>query len=98
MSKPERRRFVVLAALWVGCCIWFWSWWLRPEHVGNPALFAVVSLGLIYSVTILPSFYMFYLGHMRRPVPVGARDAATVAVVGRVAVITLTVPEIGRAH
>jgi cellulose synthase (UDP-forming) len=90
MTDQQRRQFIVLAALWGVCSLWFWLWWLRPGHVGNALLFSVMSAALFYSVTVLPSIFMFYLGRMRRPMPTDARDAE--AVVGRVAIITLTVP------
>ncbi len=71
---------------------YFWAWWVLPGHAGNLALFAVTSAALFYNVTVLPAFYLFYLGQMRRPVPVDVRDAEAVGIVGRVAVISLTVP------
>src|SRR5262245_41745338 len=67
MTDRQRRQFIVLAALWGICSLWFWQWWLRPGHAGNALLFGVVSAALFYSVTVLPSFFMFYLGRMRRP-------------------------------
>jgi cellulose synthase (UDP-forming) len=92
MSQRQRWQFRALGVLWIVCTGFFWSWWLRPGHVGNPALFAIVSAGLVYTVTILPSLYLFYLGQMRRPVHTLAGDAEAVGVIGRVAVVTLTVP------
>jgi cellulose synthase/poly-beta-1,6-N-acetylglucosamine synthase-like glycosyltransferase len=92
MSLGQRMQYAVLTGMWLVCSGYFWAWWLLPGHAGNLALFAPLSVALFYSVTVLPSFYLFYLGRMRRPVPVSVRHAEDAGVVGRVAVISLTVP------
>jgi cellulose synthase (UDP-forming) len=92
MSRRQRACYVMLAGTWLLLSGYFWAWWVLPGHAGNPILFIVVSVALFYNVTVLPSFYLFYLGHMRRPVPVAVRHAEAAKIVGRVAVISLTVP------
>ncbi len=92
MSRRQQAQYAVLAVMWLLLSGYFWAWWLVPGHAGNPVLFVVVSAGLFYSITLLRSFYLFYLGQMRRPVPVDVRDAERAGAVGRVAVISLTVP------
>ena len=92
MSVGQRLQYAALAVAWLLLSGYFWVWWVLPGHPGNLALFIVVSIALFYSVTLLPTFYLFYLGQMRRPVPMGAHNAAAAGVVGRVAVISLTVP------
>jgi cellulose synthase (UDP-forming) len=92
MSRGQRAGYAMLAGAWLLMSGYFWAWWVLPGHAGNPALFAVVSAALFYNVTVLPAFYLFYLGQMRRPVPVDVRDAEAAGIVGRVAVISLTVP------
>jgi cellulose synthase (UDP-forming) len=92
MTRPQRVQYAVLAVAWLLFSGYFWLWWIKPANAGDRALFTVVSVALFYSVTLLPSFYLFYLGQMRRPVPMGVRRAQQAGVVGRVAVISLTVP------
>lgn len=92
MRSGQHKQFALLAALWVVSSGYFWLWWLRPAHVGNPVMFVAVSVALFYSVTLLPSFYIFYLSRMRRPLHVAVQRAEEAGVVGRVAVVTLTVP------
>jgi cellulose synthase (UDP-forming) len=89
----SRRRWVeytLLVALWLGVVGYFWTWWLGQRHTGTPVLFYATSIPMFYVSTVLPSFYLFYLGWMRRPAPVTAAQAA--GRLGRVAMITLTVP------
>jgi cellulose synthase (UDP-forming) len=90
-TPAQRRQYVLLAAAWVAVSLYFWTWWLRSSHIGNPALFALVSVATFYIITVLPSFYLFFLGWMRRPRKALVTDLPPGAV-GRVAVITLTVP------
>ena len=92
MSRRQQKQYAVLVGMWLLLSGYFWVWWSLPGHVGNLVLFVGVSVALFYNVTLLPSFYLFYLGHMRRPEPVHVRHAEEAGVVGRVAVITLTVP------
>lgn len=92
MGGRQRGQYAVLAGLWLLTTGYFWAWWAVPGHAGSLALFVVLSAALFYSSTLLPTFYLFYLGCMRRPVAMSARHAEEAGVVGRVAVITLTVP------
>jgi cellulose synthase (UDP-forming) len=80
---------VVYALFWVGWLVAnaaFWSWWLRPERVGDVWLFAVFTAALAYEAALLPTAYLSFLGRMRRPRPVPAPPGL------RVAMITLCVP------
>src|SRR3954453_22446346 len=90
-TRRQQWEYVFLAVAWGVVNIRFWTWWLRPSHVGSPLLFALVSLATFYCLTVLPSFFLFFLGWMRRPQRVSVEDLPP-GVVGRVAVITLTVP------
>jgi cellulose synthase (UDP-forming) len=90
-TRRQQWEYVFLAVAWGFVNIRFWTWWLRPSHVGSPLLFALVSLATFYCLTVLPSFFLFFLGWMRRPQRARVEDLPA-GVVGRVAVITLTVP------
>jgi len=45
------RKYLVLIAFWAVALVFFWQWWLRPEHVG--------SVGRYWSVTALLGWLTF---------------------------------------
>ena len=92
MNQRQRKQYWALYVLWLLFSVYFWQWWASPSHAGSLSLFIVLSVAWFYGTTLLPTFYLFYLGCMRRPVPMSARRAEELGVVNRVAVITLTVP------
>ncbi|MDQ3764428.1 MAG: cellulose synthase [Actinomycetota bacterium] len=92
MTPSQERWYWVIVAFWVAVNGYYWVWWTQSGHVGDPILFAVVSLAMFYVFTLLPSAYLFFLGHMRHPVHINAQQAQEKGVVQRVAVISLTVP------
>ena len=86
LSRGQRVVYWALTALWAVVVLQFWRWWLAPEHHGALGLYVATSIPLAYLTTVLPSFYWFFVGRMRRPVhqePAPGR---------RVALITLCVP------
>jgi cellulose synthase/poly-beta-1,6-N-acetylglucosamine synthase-like glycosyltransferase len=92
MSRRQQAQYLVLATVWIVVNVYFWHWWFRGNHIGNPPIYALMSAALLYEVTILPSIYTFFLGQMRRPKSVHVAQAELAGVVKRVAVISLTVP------
>ena len=92
MTRKQRTWYWALAVLWLGLNVYYWTWWLPLAHTGNFIIFAVVSPALFYVFTLLPSAYLFFLGRMRRPVHVDVRRAYQTGALGRIAVISLTVP------
>lgn len=92
MNSAQRKQFRALVLIWVVVNVYFWTWWFQGGHVGNPILYILMSIALLYETTILPSFYTFYLGQMRKPEAVEVRKAAAQGIVRNVAVISLTVP------
>jgi cellulose synthase (UDP-forming) len=92
MNSAQEKRYLVLCALWITANIYFWYWWLQLGNAGNLVLFSMMSLALFYEGTLLPSFYTFFLGRMRRPKPVKVELIKQGKIVRKVAVISLTVP------
>ena len=92
MSLKQRKQYLVLAALWIAVNVYFWFWWFDAGHIGNPLLYGFMSAALFYSATVLPSFYTFYLGQMRKPKAIDVARVEAAGVVNKVAVISLTVP------
>jgi cellulose synthase (UDP-forming) len=48
------RKYLLLAAAWIACALFFWTWWLRPEHVveGPRYWLVTAALGWIYFLQI----------------------------------------------
>jgi cellulose synthase (UDP-forming) len=78
--------FVGLSGAWILSNAVFWAWWLTPDHVASPWLFALFTVAFGYDATFLPSTYLYYVGQMRRPRPVQPQPGL------KVALITLCVP------
>jgi cellulose synthase/poly-beta-1,6-N-acetylglucosamine synthase-like glycosyltransferase len=91
LSPKQKSQYAALATAWVLLNLYFWAWWLQPAHWGNLGLYVPVSLSVFYLFTLLPSVYLFFLGMMCRPVHVEVGEVEPDRI-GRVAVITLTVP------
>lgn len=93
MTHSQRVAYVALAGAWLGVNAYFWIWWAGTRgNAANQVLFTLVSLAWFYSVTLLPSFYLFFLGCMRVPARVRPQDAEDTGAIGRIAVVSLTVP------
>jgi cellulose synthase (UDP-forming) len=86
LSRGERAVYWALTLLWLVVGVRFWMWWLRPEHRGALGLYLAATVPLAYLTTVLPSFYWFFVGRMRRPRHMEPAPDR------RVAMITLCVP------
>lgn len=81
--KGNRRKEHLLGAMiWFALLVYFWSWWLQPEHVIGFWGFLLVSIILAW-VTILPAYFIaiFYRALQPNPSlapPVGSRVAMVV--------------------
>jgi cellulose synthase (UDP-forming) len=76
----------VIALGWVGVTASFWMWWLRQSSGGTAWLFWPQTAALLYSTTLLPTFFFYFVYRMRRPSDVAPAAGK------RVAMITLCVP------
>ncbi|MET9377387.1 glycosyltransferase family 2 protein [Streptomyces sp. NPDC002992] len=64
-SRADRARVALLSAGWLAGLVWFWVWWLRPEHrVGWVGL--VVNSALLLYLTVLPLHFVLAFLRMRR--------------------------------
>ena len=86
LTRGRRVAFWALTVVWVAVVARFWLWWLEPSHRGVLGLYLAASVPLLYPTTVLPSFYWFFVGRMRRPVHTAPTPGR------RVALITLCVP------
>ena len=72
-GKADRMKVAFLTLAWVACLIWFWTWWLRPEHRIGWVGLAVNSALLLY-LALLPLYFFLAVVRLRRfnpriPVP-----------------------------
>ncbi|MGP3634898.1 glycosyltransferase family 2 protein [Streptomyces sp. 24-1644] len=65
LSRTDRAKAVVLAAGWVVCLVWFWTWWLQPEHRIGWAGLAVNSAVLVY-LALMPLHFLVAVLRVRR--------------------------------
>lgn len=68
--------------LWAGAFVFFWAWWLQPEHVVSADTYLAVTVPLLWS-TLVPAWFIFLFAGARTPArevgpPSGARAAIVV--------------------
>jgi cellulose synthase (UDP-forming) len=68
LSPRKRLEYRVLCALWVVAVALFWWWWLDGGHVVGCAKFLLNSALILWTM-VLPAYYLFFLGRMKRPDP-----------------------------
>lgn len=68
-----------LSIVWLALLIFFWQWWLRPEHVISVPRYICISL-LFAWLTLLPAYFILCFGRAVRPIirPVPGRVAMVV--------------------
>jgi cellulose synthase (UDP-forming) len=78
----RKAEYVAGVAVWLAAVVYFWVWWLRPEHYIDAFGFVTSTL-LIAWITSLPAYFLavFFLG--RKPngplrLPAGSRIAMVV--------------------
>jgi cellulose synthase (UDP-forming) len=79
-SRAQQWQYRALVVGWLAGQVWFWSWWLRQDHVVTPAGMLINSLVLLWT-TFLPGWYFFLLGRTRRPNPAMPLPTGRVAMV-----------------
>lgn len=69
-TRRQRFFYITLSLFWAAAVVWFWVWWLKPEHfVGWPEfLFASIPLLWIHALQL---FFVYVLLHAARS---GAAD------------------------
>jgi cellulose synthase (UDP-forming) len=78
--------FSALVIAWLVVNAHFWVWWLQPANIDSAWMYWSFTAAIAYSGTFLTSVYLYFVGHMRQPVPVAAGQGL------HVALITLCVP------
>ena len=68
LPRPDRTVLLAVTVGWGLSFLWFWSWWLRPEHRAGWAGLVVNSILLLY-LTGLPSYFFVTVLRLRRVDP-----------------------------
>jgi cellulose synthase/poly-beta-1,6-N-acetylglucosamine synthase-like glycosyltransferase len=66
LTGSSKREYLVGAAIWLALLVYFWSWWLQPEHYIDFWGFVSVTAILAW-VTLLPAYFMAIFYHARKP-------------------------------
>ncbi|RYE11153.1 MAG: glycosyltransferase [Hyphomicrobiales bacterium] len=81
MRGPIRWLHTATVVLWFASLLYFWVWWIAPEHSSAPLPFALVSLTLAW-LTFTPAYFLLIFSGGRRPSGVeGTRPSLRVAMV-----------------
>jgi cellulose synthase (UDP-forming) len=59
-TPAQKRLYLVLCGLWLVCTIWFWAWWLHPNHFIGWLPFAFATIPLIW-IFGLQGFFVFVM-------------------------------------
>jgi len=86
MRGVDRAVYVLLTTVWFTANIMFWHWWFQPERIVTWWRFALTTFALSYDLTLMPLVLIFFLYHMKRPLPIPAQPGL------RVAMVTAIVP------
>jgi cellulose synthase (UDP-forming) len=68
LSQRQRSILLGLVSLWLVTLVWFWQWWLQPQHIVTIGGAIVCSLLLAWN-TMLPAYYFFFVWQMKRTNP-----------------------------
>lgn len=80
LSGGNQAIVVGLAVSWALGFVWFWTWWLSPEHRVGWAGLIVNSILLLY-LTALPFYFLITVGRLKQVNPTLEIPALTVAFV-----------------
>jgi cellulose synthase (UDP-forming) len=82
LTRRLKLKYSLMIVVWAMASVGFWQWWLRPEHIGNWALYATVTV-LIAWVYLLQVYFIYFMMRAKRssapdPVPGQFRVAMVV--------------------
>lgn len=82
LNRHQRLVYGAGIVCWIAAQLFFWQWWLRPEHVVNVFLFAYMSLAFAW-LSSQPLYFLAIFFSAKRPaadvtVPAGSRVAMVV--------------------
>jgi cellulose synthase/poly-beta-1,6-N-acetylglucosamine synthase-like glycosyltransferase len=90
LSGSQQVAHLILGVVWLAVNVGFWRWWLSHSSGGTSWMYWIDTVALFYQATVMPTFLWWFLGRMRRPVEISAREGKIAEL--KVALITLCVP------
>jgi len=64
-----RWKYLCLIGLWVAAAVFFWQWWLRPEHVLSLSRYGLVTISVIWIYALQLYFVIVFLMARRSTAP-----------------------------
>jgi cellulose synthase/poly-beta-1,6-N-acetylglucosamine synthase-like glycosyltransferase len=82
MSRAQRREYLAGVSVWFAALVYFWTWWLDPEHYTGPVRYLMATATVAW-VTLLPAYFLAVFYRARLPsgplrLPPGSRVAMVV--------------------
>ncbi len=82
LQGGDRTAYLLGAGLWLAAFLYFWIWWLKPEHNIGAAAYCFVSVLLAW-ITVIPVYFLIVFFGGRRlagplRLPAGSRVAMVV--------------------
>lgn len=62
-------KYNLLAGLWFGFSLWFWVWWLNPDHILGLTRYLLITAGLVWAWSMQLFFVLVFLQAHRSVAP-----------------------------
>ncbi len=62
-------KYNLLAGLWFGFSLWFWVWWLNPDHIIGLTRYLLITAGLVWAWSMQLFFVLVFLQAHRSAAP-----------------------------
>ena len=62
-------KYNLLAGLWFGFSLWFWVWWLNPDHILGLGRYLLITGGLVWAWSMQLFFVIVFLQAHRSAAP-----------------------------
>jgi len=80
VQGTDRAALTGIVAFWLFSLVWFWQWWLRPDHWESIPGMAITSAVVAINM-FTPAYYLVAVWRASRPVGVGGGDPLRVAMI-----------------
>jgi cellulose synthase/poly-beta-1,6-N-acetylglucosamine synthase-like glycosyltransferase len=68
LNPAQKAEHFIGAALWFGALLYFWAWWIQPEHNIGTIRYTVVTVVLAW-ITLLPLYFIAIFFNSKAPSP-----------------------------
>jgi cellulose synthase/poly-beta-1,6-N-acetylglucosamine synthase-like glycosyltransferase len=66
MSRAQRREYLAGVSVWFAALVYFWTWWLDPEHYTGSVRYLMATAAVAW-VTLLPAYFLAVFYRARLP-------------------------------